>query len=94
MNITGIIPKWKIENSYIEHDKQRIYLKGECFVAGDLVAAGQGSSGAETRGERCLMDAGKPKHILLHPADNVIVAAKEIAAGQPAGIRGHCWRSG
>lgn len=33
------------------------------------------------------MDVGKPKYILLHPADNVAVAAKEMAAGEPAGIR-------
>ena len=26
----------------IDHEKQRVYLDGECFVAGALVAAGQG----------------------------------------------------
>lgn len=34
------------------------------------------------------MDVGKPKYIRLHPADNVVVAAEEMAAGEPAGIRG------
>ena len=32
----------KVTVTDIDHEKQRVYLDGECFVAGALVAAGQG----------------------------------------------------
>ncbi len=42
----------KVMVTDIDHEKQRIYLKGECFVAGVLVAAGQGVVWVPRRGEK------------------------------------------